>query len=80
MEIYYRLLVMFCFIWLAMIDVIGARSIVRLHKRIVNGEMGSKLPWMVSLQTPEREHFCGGSLIYENIVLTGNIVHSRKHR
>jgi hypothetical protein len=48
-------------------------SVVKLEKRIVNGEAPPKrLPWLVSIQTEKRAHFCGGSLIQENVVITGN--------
>jgi secreted trypsin-like serine protease len=46
-------------------------------KRIVNGfnAVPNSYPWMVSLRilfTPTQvsSHFCGGTLIYENVILT----------
>jgi secreted trypsin-like serine protease len=49
-----------------------AFSIVHLEKRIVNGDLATKaVPWLVSMQDAEGSHFCGGSLIQRDIVLTG---------
>uniref|UniRef100_A0A672JZ82 chymotrypsin n=1 Tax=Sinocyclocheilus grahami TaxID=75366 RepID=A0A672JZ82_SINGR len=43
-----------------------------LPSRIVNGQnaISGSWPWQVSLQLPNSFHFCGGSLINENWVLT----------
>lgn len=43
-----------------------------LYKRIVNGEqLSSKLSWMTSIQYRSGSHFCGGSMIRRDMVLTG---------
>lgn len=61
----------FLIIACTLITIYGA-SVVNLQKRIVNGDPApAKLPWLVSLQSSSRSHFCGGNLIQENIVLTG---------
>uniref|UniRef100_A0A672JV75 Granzyme M n=1 Tax=Sinocyclocheilus grahami TaxID=75366 RepID=A0A672JV75_SINGR len=43
-----------------------------IGSRIVNGQnaISGSWPWQVSLQLPNSFHFCGGSLINENWVLT----------
>ncbi|XP_077063491.1 chymotrypsin B [Siphateles boraxobius] len=43
-----------------------------IGSRIVNGQnaISGSWPWQVSLQTPNGFHFCGGSLINQNWVLT----------
>ncbi|RNA41908.1 chymotrypsin B-like, partial [Brachionus plicatilis] len=39
--------------------------------KIINGEEASVWPWMVSLQSvSQNRHFCGGSLIFSQFVLT----------
>jgi secreted trypsin-like serine protease len=44
---------------------------VHLHKRIIDGTPLPKiLPWMVSIQDGDGNHFCGGSLIAPNLVLS----------
>ncbi|XP_067306875.1 chymotrypsinogen 2-like [Pseudorasbora parva] len=43
-----------------------------IGRKIVNGQnaISGSLPWQVSLQRPNGFHFCGGSLINQNWVLT----------
>ncbi|XP_039527035.1 chymotrypsin-like protease CTRL-1 [Pimephales promelas] len=43
-----------------------------IGSRIVNGQnaISGSWPWQVSLQQPNGDHFCGGSLINQNWVLT----------
>ncbi|KAF1652798.1 Chymotrypsin-like protease CTRL-1, partial [Eudyptes chrysocome] len=45
---------------------------VRYSERIINGQnaVSGSWPWQVSLQTRSGSHFCGGSLINENWVVT----------
>ncbi|NXC50705.1 CTRL protease, partial [Penelope pileata] len=45
---------------------------VRYNERIINGQsaVSGSWPWQVSLQTRLGSHFCGGSLIDENWVVT----------
>ncbi|XP_021263726.1 chymotrypsin-like protease CTRL-1 [Numida meleagris] len=45
---------------------------VQYSERIINGQsaVSGSWPWQVSLQTRSRSHFCGGSLINENWVVT----------
>ncbi|XP_037087318.1 phenoloxidase-activating factor 2-like [Pollicipes pollicipes] len=54
----------------------GTRSPVRLDRRIVGGEASAigRYPWMVAIlkaTTGDPEYLCGGSLIAEDVVLTG---------
>ncbi|NXT21241.1 CTR2 protein, partial [Syrrhaptes paradoxus] len=46
--------------------------VIRGYNRIVNGESAvpGSWPWQVSLQRNDNFHFCGGSLINENWVIT----------
>ncbi|XP_009273828.1 PREDICTED: chymotrypsinogen A-like, partial [Aptenodytes forsteri] len=46
--------------------------VIRGYNRIVNGEpaVPGSWPWQVSLQRYDNFHFCGGSLISENWVVT----------
>ncbi|XP_013926790.1 PREDICTED: chymotrypsin-like protease CTRL-1 [Thamnophis sirtalis] len=45
---------------------------VKYTARVINGvdAIPNSWPWQVSLQTSSRHHFCGGSLINENWVIT----------
>ena len=52
-------------------------ELVHLHKRIVDGDAApNKLPWLVSIQDDKRNHFCGGSLVSVDIVLSGKLHHA----
>ena len=51
-----------------------ANSTITTHtpmsSRIINGNELHQLPWIISLQVKKCRHFCGGSLISKNWVLT----------
>jgi secreted trypsin-like serine protease len=68
-------------IWIQ--DTLASPQMTTLHPRgfhgdddpigIVGGEpvgTSSKYPWIATLQLPKFGHFCGGSLIAKNLVLT----------
>ncbi|NWR76853.1 CTRL protease, partial [Centropus unirufus] len=50
----------------------GVPGVSPYSERIINGQSAvpGAWPWQVSLQTRSRSHFCGGSLINENWVVT----------
>uniref|UniRef100_A0A1A9W2I9 Peptidase S1 domain-containing protein n=1 Tax=Glossina brevipalpis TaxID=37001 RepID=A0A1A9W2I9_9MUSC len=68
----------FCEMFLLMLVVIALRSVLGEAQnwdwqgRIVNGQPAliEDHPYQVSLQTAENDHFCGGSILSEDIVLT----------
>jgi hypothetical protein len=65
---------------LLIVPIINAASFVHLQKRIVHGKPApGKLPWLVSIRTESGDHFCGGSLIHERVVLTGKSYPQMNH-
>jgi secreted trypsin-like serine protease len=52
----------------------GQRPILTENQRIVNGQNATEgdWPWMVSLSTKRGQHFCGGTLINNEFIVTAN--------
>ena len=51
-----------------------ATPLVHLQKRVIDGANAERpYSWLVSIQDSRGNHYCGGSLIRENTIVTGTL-------